>query len=192
MRINEIDNSDDILCKVQRYIRSGQAEINNGLIDVYGDFEFTRVAYKLPFKFGKVTGNFIIGENKIETLEGCPYVVGENFDCGFNRLDSLIGGPTQVMGDYLALGNSLSSLDGLAKEIHGAIHLEYNENLPMLKLFFVKNLTGIMINTSDNSYKNKAMQLEAILTNYIGKGPGGALACAAELIKARFNRNARK
>jgi hypothetical protein len=48
----------------------------NGNVDLYnrlGDMK------KLPVKFGKVSGSFSCGGNKLTTLEGCPKYIGGNF-----------------------------------------------------------------------------------------------------------------
>lgn len=196
MRFNEIENisnNDDILRRVKRYVsRNASVEIVNGLIDVDGDFELTKSLPKLPYKFGKVTGDFMVNENTLETLEGCPYFVGgEFFNCGFNYLTSLIGGPIKVMGDYIARGNEFISLDGLPKEMHGDIHLEYREDLPMLKLLFINKLSNVVLYNNYVDTTNAKNIVADILNKYLGKGRGAALACAAELSRAGFKGNAR-
>lgn len=52
--------------------------------------------------------------------------INGEFYCGACRLESLIGGPDIVMGQYDVSNNLLSSLDGVAKEIHGNLTLSDN------------------------------------------------------------------
>lgn len=57
----------------------------DGTVDVNGDvnlgyYKLKRLGYKklekIPFKFGKVSGSFMISKNNITSLDGCPYYVG--------------------------------------------------------------------------------------------------------------------
>ena len=53
-------------------------------IDVDGDVNlYNRLGdmKKLPVRFGKVSGYFHCGYNKLTTLEGCPKYVGGYFGC---------------------------------------------------------------------------------------------------------------
>ena len=61
--------------------------INNGLVDVDAsvDLSYIRLT-KLPLQFGKVTGNFNCGNNKLTSLEGAPQSVGGDFYCDNNPL----------------------------------------------------------------------------------------------------------
>jgi hypothetical protein len=93
---------------------------DDGTVDVDGDVYLLRKNItKLPFRFGKVTGNFGIDHNDLETLEGSPYYVGGKFSCNVNKLKNLIGSPGEVGGDFECSNNSLSSLEGMTPEIGG-------------------------------------------------------------------------
>ncbi len=93
---------------------------DDGTIDVDGDVYLLRKNItKLPFRFGRVTGNFEIDHNNLETLEGSPYYVGGKFSCNVNKLKNLIGSPGEVGGDFECSNNSLSSLEGMTPEIGG-------------------------------------------------------------------------
>ena len=165
MRFNEIDNTDKIDELLKKYFKiTGEYSIVNGRVDVDGDCKLTAKCIKLPVKFNKVSGNFNCSSNQLTTLQGGPTSVGEGFYCSNNQLTTLKGAPQSVGGEF---------------------YCRYDSNLPLLRLLFIKNLKLIRINNAPEDVVN-------YLNKYIGKGPGGALACAAELIKAGFNRNARR
>lgn len=85
----------------------------DGKIDVNGSVILNNKSLKKlsPLKFGKVSGDFYIHKNKLESLEGAPEEVGGNFDCSNNWLRSLVGGPTKVGKDYDCSYNMLTSLE---------------------------------------------------------------------------------
>lgn len=89
----------------------------------------------------KITGNIIINNSSLESLDGCPQVVqgsiyvsnnkltslqgtpkyiGKSFVCGFNELTSLAGAPTIINGDFSCENNRLSNLIGGPAEVKGA------------------------------------------------------------------------
>jgi hypothetical protein len=72
---------------------------------------------KLPLKFRNVTGDFLCGQNKLTSLEGCPKSVGYHFDCIGNKLTSLVGAPESVGGAFLCGRNKLTSLEGCPKSV---------------------------------------------------------------------------
>lgn len=79
---------------------------------------------KLPVRFRQVTGSFIIAGSEIESLEGCPQVVGRHFDCSDTDITSFEHGPQQVGGSYKAENCSyLASLKGLPRIVPGLLHL---------------------------------------------------------------------
>ena len=92
----------------------GEHTINMyGSVDVDGDVDFRGLEFdEIPFKFGKVTGNFKISKIKIKDLTNSPREVGGDFiaeECG---LTTLIGGPIIVGGIYDVYDNKLKSLEG--------------------------------------------------------------------------------
>lgn len=66
----------------------------------------------LPFKFGRIYGNFDISLNELTTLENCPTYVEKSFGCSENYLTSLEHGPKEVGGSYYCGQNKLTSLLG--------------------------------------------------------------------------------
>jgi hypothetical protein len=90
----------------------------DGSYDVDGNVNYTdQHLTKLPYKFGKVTGHFDCGWNKLISLEGCPKEVGK--ECGFahNKLTSLIGAPIKVGGWFGCSNNQLTSLTGAPQTV---------------------------------------------------------------------------
>lgn len=66
---------------------------DDGTVDVDGDVDlFNNGLTELPFKFGKVTGYFNCGLNKLTSLVGSPKYVGGYFSCYNNKLKTLEGG----------------------------------------------------------------------------------------------------
>lgn len=77
-------------------------------------------------------------DNNLTSLEGCPRVIAKHPDGLFSgglhidknkSLKNLIGGPERVEGDYFAHYCDLESVEGVAKEIYGTLHLSDNYNL---------------------------------------------------------------
>jgi len=72
----------------------------DGSVDINGDicmwWYSNDKMFKLPFKFGKINGNFDCGATGLETLEGCPKEVTGIFACQFNHLKSLEFAPKKA------------------------------------------------------------------------------------------------
>ena len=93
-----------------------------GKVDIEGTFDATDYSlYDLEgIEFGVVSGSFMIAENNLTTLKGCPEVVGKKFTCRENKkLESLEFGPKKVGVDYYCSGCSLESLSGSPEVIEG-------------------------------------------------------------------------
>jgi len=97
--------------------------IDNGVVNVNGNVRLRlgKSDYKLPIKFGKVSGDFKCYNNSLITLEGSPDIVEGDFFCSGNNLTSLKGSPKKVGGDFDCSKNKLSSLIGCPKYIGGDI-----------------------------------------------------------------------
>jgi hypothetical protein len=106
------------LCKKYR-IGVKRYTINyDGTVDVIGNVKLNNKALKqLPFKFGKVIGDFNCFENELTSLEGCPTHVYGDFYCGDNKLTSLEYSPVFVDGYYNCNNNCLTSLKGCTDEV---------------------------------------------------------------------------
>lgn len=100
-----------------------------GSVDVDGDvdiFESDLIDGKIPFKFGKVSGNFDCSACHLTSLEGCPQKVGGDFDCSNNELFSLEGGPEKVEKDFVCSHNQLTSLKDCPQEVGGCFNCSCN------------------------------------------------------------------
>ena len=76
---------------------------SQGEIDVNGDVSLGRKnIIELPYKFGRVTGFFILTDNKnLTSLKNCPNYVDWFFRCNeCPQLDSLEGCPKEVNGGF--------------------------------------------------------------------------------------------
>lgn len=74
---------------------------------------------RLPFKFGKVMGNFLCDSNRLTTLESAPEYVHKTFGCTSNQLTNLDYCPKFIGGDFYCSKNKLTSLVGCPKIIKG-------------------------------------------------------------------------
>lgn len=126
----------------------------DGTVDVDGDVYLS--GYKIetiPFKFGKVSGNFSVSSNKLVSLFGSPISVGGTFDCSYNNIASLehspttvnrhfvcshsnllslVGAPQSVGGDFYCNENKFTSLQGAPKVVGGSFYC-YDNNLISLQ-----------------------------------------------------------
>jgi hypothetical protein len=180
-----------------------------GIVNVQGDVQLRMdsLVTKLPVSFGTVTGNFWCIRAKLLTLKGAPRTVGRDFWCYENDLKSLagapdhvggeldvrfcslknfVGAPAHVGGDFFARRNPVESLDGLPDHIPGELDFDYAPNLHMLR-----SLVAHKVDVPNDYDDPRVNQLNQILNRHAGKGRSGAIACAAELIRAGFRENAR-
>jgi len=124
--------TDDQIKFLDLHCRQGSSWKYNretGKVDIEGTFDATDYSlYDLEgIEFGVVSGSFMIAENNLTTLKGCPEVVGKKFTCrGNNKLESLEFGPKKVGGDYYCSYCSLQSLDGSPEEIEGDFNFTNN------------------------------------------------------------------
>ena len=113
---------------------------DDGTLDV---FENVNLGYtflnELPFKFGKVDGNFSCFNSRLVTLEGAPKIVNGNFDCYGNNLENLEGGPEEVKDNYDCSNNSLRNLHGCSNVIGKSFYCDYNK----LETLEGLNLNGV-------------------------------------------------
>ncbi|MEA3499286.1 MAG: hypothetical protein U9R16_09530 [Campylobacterota bacterium] len=93
---------------------------------------------ELPVNFGYVKGDFILGENNLETLEGVPHTVGGDFICGGNNIRDLDFFPKEIDSRVILLNNPLESYTSplehanniiwISKPIPGLSYLEIDEH----------------------------------------------------------------
>ena len=185
MKINEIISSvdkDKIMWLLDKYFYCTDATIDdNGYVscidNVYLLTNDSITVNRLPVKFLKVAGDFIINNNQLTTLEGCPIEVGGDFECKNNLLTSLVGGPEKVVNDYRCVDNKLTSLVGIPKNVTATFKLSYDKNLPLLRLLTLTNFTF-----DNHSNINYAFDIMTVLLKYAGQGRKAALDCAVDLL----------
>lgn len=130
--------------KVQEWVKArgkrveGEFTVGDDLqVTVEGTVNFSNMKItKLPVKFKKVTGRFLVNKTALTTLEGCPDEVGETFNCAETHITSFEGGPKLVGMSGKEYSNTyyadhcqnLTSLKGIA------------ENAEYLNIGFCKNL----------------------------------------------------
>ena len=120
---------------IEKYkIRLGPYTIReDGLIDVKSGVKIIgNKIFRLPLKFGTVTGDFNCKSIGLTTLKGSPKFIGGNFDCSDNELTTLMDGPSYVGGSYFCSENNLISLKGCPLEIISRFNCALN-NLESLK-----------------------------------------------------------
>ena len=100
---------------------------DDGTLDVDGNvnLDFKKLK-ELPFKFGKVNGDFYCSNNNLTSLEGAPREVGGEFSCSNNNLTSLEGAPIKVGGSfYCSYNPELTKLKRFPRKIGGDVYI-YN------------------------------------------------------------------
>jgi len=133
----ENQNTNNIDLKLLKKCIRGTYTINDdGSIDVEGDVDLSRKKLtKIPFNFGKVSGNFYCCYNQLTTLKGSPNTVGGNFYCYYNQLTTLKGASNNVGGGFYCYNNKLTTLEGAPNTVGGNFHCYNNPNLPYSELF---------------------------------------------------------
>jgi hypothetical protein len=118
------------------WLRTIDSEVHeDGSVSVNGDVKFINNAIngnsgivgnylnKIPFKFRKVTGDFVCSNCDFTSLEGAPQEVGGNVYLPFIKFKSLKGGPEKVRGDFRCSDDlqrhTLTSLEGAPEFIGG-------------------------------------------------------------------------
>ena len=100
---------------------------NDGSVDVKGTVYLDSRKLKLiPIKFGEVLGNFIVSNNQLKSLEGCPKKLDGDFIVNNNNLTSLKGSPNCV-NDFICDNNQLTSLKGCPNKVLGDFSCQNNK-----------------------------------------------------------------
>lgn len=106
----------------------GTAHIQaDGVVNVKGNVQFNGPQNKLPVKFGEVTGFFMAYRMVLNTLEGAPHTVGDNFDCSDNNLTSLAHAPQKVGKNFRCSANKLTSLAHAPTHVPGSFNCAKNQ-----------------------------------------------------------------
>jgi hypothetical protein len=115
-------------------LTDGTISIDNGLVSVHGSKSIIKLVKnidKLPVRFDTVEGRFLCYGKGLYTLDGCPRIVGGEFNYSSNNLTDPSGGPVEC-GTYFGSGNNLTTLVGSPKIVnnsHYAISSNYLPNL---------------------------------------------------------------
>jgi hypothetical protein len=126
VKLFEDFNKIDAICRkygIRNYTISPDGTVDfDGNVNLYG-----KGLKNLPLNFGRVTGYFDCGNNRLTTLEGSPKEVGGNFFCQYNQLTTLEGAPKVVGDDFVCINNQLTTLEGAPKEIGGDFECSHNQ-----------------------------------------------------------------
>ena len=125
----ENQNTNNIDLELLKKCINGTYTINDdGSIDVGGSVNLSRKKLtKIPFNFGKVSGDFYCYNNQLTSLEGSPNTVGGGFYCYNNKLTSLEGAPNTVSGGFDCYNNQLTTLDGVPNTVGGGFYCNGNQ-----------------------------------------------------------------
>ena len=172
-------NKRSIKGRINRYFDLiGKETIHdNGVVDVHGCVKMRIAAGFIPVQWGKIEGHFECSHCYIESLQGSPTTVGGDFFCHANQLASLQGAPSRVGGDFNCKNNPLKSLQGLPEYIGGMIFLDYDPELPLLRLLTAEHRFRFL-NTHEYSVANK---IADVLNQFAGQGKRGVPACVVAL-----------
>jgi hypothetical protein len=97
---------------------------NNGLLDVDGDVNFPTYVPEIPFKFGKVSGDFNCSMLNLKYFKNCPIYVGGLFYGTFNKIKDLVGAPREVGGGFVISFNPyLDRLKGFPRKVGGSVSI---------------------------------------------------------------------
>jgi len=127
-------------------------------------------------------GSLGMMNNPVNTLVGMPQVLDtlDVTNCGLTDLKGLNAPLSGWLG---ASRNPLRSLEGY-EGAQISFTFDYAPELHMLRALQTQNKIEVQGD-------HRAEQVSLILNKYVGSGKKGALACAAELIRAGFKGNAR-
>jgi hypothetical protein len=161
---------------------------DQGQVDVPGLVQMQTPMAQLPVKFGTVK-DFDCDDMMLRSLTGAPHTVQANFTCRKNQLQSLEGAPHHVEFTLMCDGNPLKSLKGLPKHVGSEVILTWNDQLPLMQLFFLKPKLGIELmgappEVADLFNAQKHPEL-------YGGGRQAIIKAVPILIKAGYSKNAR-
>jgi hypothetical protein len=69
---------------------------DSGLVNADGGVRMIRRSTTLPVTFGEISGDFIIEDKGLVSLEGCPKMIGGSFVVTQNLLSTLVGLPEDI------------------------------------------------------------------------------------------------
>lgn len=155
----------------------------NPIVDVYGDVELFGDFSKLPFNFGKVTGNFDVSNClRLTSLAGSPISVNE-LNCsntlitdfnGIGRVDKLVANDIRTLKSFSGLNEDIKSISlvGSCSKVNSVEHIPANIsemliigqdfNLSLLRELpvYIKTLPTIKLTRFLSKYDNIISLLE--------------------------------
>lgn len=170
------------------FLIHGDWHVNDqGQVDVPGLVQMQTPMPELPVKFGTVK-DFSCNGMMLGSLTGAPHTVQANFTCRKNNLENLEGAPHHVEFTFMCDDNPLKSLKGLPKHVGSEVILTWNDQLPLMQLFFLKpklriQLLGAPPVVNDLFNKQKHPEL-------YGGGRQAIIKAVPILIKAGYPKNA--
>jgi len=106
----------------------------------------------------EIEGNCTLSGNALTSLEGGPKIVNGKFDVGGNHLTTFKGSP-KIVGSYGAIGNKLSSFEGISSQISLMLDIRNNDFETLKDIHkYVKRLDGF-IALSGNPIKSHVLGL---------------------------------
>lgn len=138
MKLNEIlrQSSKDKIDRLCELHEIKDYTINDdGTIDVVGEINWGFKRWKkLPLKFRKVDGNFLIFNNhNLVSLEGCPTEVTGSFKFSAQEITSMKHVPEKVGKDFTVSSFKMKKFDYFPKEIGGELSI-FNSRIETLDL----------------------------------------------------------
>jgi len=115
-------------------------------------------------------GDLYIGNQNLNSLEGCPIEIYGSFNCEENNLTNLIGGPQKILKDFNCSGNSLKNLVGGPISVGGLYSCDKNN---------LRSLEGAP--EKAHSFDCHNNRLETL--KYAPKTIAGSLYCEANMLK---------
>jgi hypothetical protein len=131
-------------------------------VSVQGNVSLTHPFTKLPVQFEKVTGFFTCRTAHggiLETLEGCPTWVGDNFDVASNKLTSLIHAPKHVGKNFMCSDNKLESLMHVPDHIPDSFNCSRNK---LTNLMHGPRTVGDLYSCHNNPLKDLSGMAEQV------------------------------
>lgn len=96
-------------------------------VDVHISIELSyEDVQELPFKFGKIDGNFYVNGNNLTSIENGPDYVSGDYRCDSNIITSLKGAPRYVGGTFCCGANLLTSLEYFPEKVGSGVYIETN------------------------------------------------------------------
>ena len=146
----------------------GKYKLTPNGYDVNGSVNLEDVGLqKIPFKFHKVTGDFICSDNKLTSLENCPIEVGGDFYCMNNYLTTLEYCPQKVAFNFYCSQNDLITLKGCPSEINRNFDCSWN-NLTSLE--FCPKQVSKNFDCSNNFLNSLDHSPTIVMGNFYGEG----------------------